>query len=84
MTDNNLLNQAEQFGPIYYDFRAALTTTAPRYSLNNGDYFNKDVILYALLAKIAKDKNSQIVNNIISYPTGFSIIKATASGKRRS
>lgn len=82
MKNNDLLNQAEQFGPLYHDFRAALTTTAPRSSLNNGEYFNKDVILYSLLAKIAKDKNANIVNNINLYPTGFSIMKATASGSR--
>lgn len=83
MQNNNLLTQAELFGPIYYDFRAALTTTAPRSSLNNGDYFNKDVVLYSLLAKIAKDKNASYINDVLTSQTGFSIIKASPTGSRK-
>lgn len=46
----------ENFLPIYQDFLAALRTTAPKYSLNNGTYQNRDAQLYNMLAEVAKRK----------------------------
>lgn len=83
MQNNNLLTQAELFGPIYYDYRAALTSTANKCSLNNGQPFDKNAILNLLLAKIAKDKNAGYINDVLTCQTGFSIIKATPTGSRK-
>jgi hypothetical protein len=43
---------------ILQDFYAAVITTAPRWSTNNGPYMSKDPILYALLAQVAEKKKN--------------------------
>lgn len=53
---DSIQKDLEDFLPIYQDFLAALRTTAPRYSLNNGTYQNRDAQLYNMLAEIARKK----------------------------
>lgn len=53
---DSIQKDLEDFLPIYQEFLAALRTTAPRYSINNGTYQNRDAELYNMLAEIARKK----------------------------